>query len=215
MRKRGRPCLAPLIHLRRPRASIIRGDYVDYEFECENQLDLGSNEPYEIQFNNESPLEMPYNSLEPGLMDNDHTNVYGNQTNFQWNLSCDPSSAVYSESTVIVAPSYTTLQSFTGNFIAANDPTFNTNFNMMFHSEDSSSSTASTASTSSNASNNSTNANTAITATTTTTGNILIVNSKKRGRGKALTEEEKIQRKEDILENKRAKVQAKLQKKNK
>ena len=63
MRKRGRPCLAPLVHLCRPRASILLGDFVDYKFEYENQLDPNSNDLYEIQFNHD-PVEIPYNRVQ-------------------------------------------------------------------------------------------------------------------------------------------------------
>ena len=128
--------------------------------------------------------------------------VVGNQTNHHWDLSCYPTNA-YGESTQISEPIFTTLQSFTGNFIAANDPLFNQNYNSMFNSEDSSSSVASTSS--SNASSN----------TSTTVCMNANNNLKKRGRGKALTEDERIERDELASQNKAAKVQAKLHKKSK
>ena len=176
MRKRGRPCQAPLVHLRRPRASILRGDFVDYEFERDNQLNPDSNEPYEVNYNdqetenqlflNEQPAEMPFN----------------------------PSGTL------------TTLESFTDNFIAENDPTFAADYNTLFHSEDTSSSTDSAFSIVS------TNSAVSTTSTSSSSSNLLIVNPRKRGRGKALTEEEKIQRAEIAVQTKAAKIQAKKQK---
>ena len=80
---------------------------------------------------------------------------------------------------------------------------FAADYNTLFHSEDTSSSTDSAFSTVS------TNSAVSTTSTSSSSSNLLIVNPRKRGRGKALTEEEKIQRAEIAVQTKAAKIQAK------